>query len=77
MQILANRLKCKKCNDIIESKGVHDFVWCSCRSVAVDGGKYYLKRTGNWEDMLDLSVFAHSQDCWWQKDWVQCSCGVY
>ena len=37
-KILVNKIQCKKCNDIIESKNVHDFKWCTCKSKAVDGG---------------------------------------
>ena len=37
-KILVNKIQCKKCKDIIESKHVHDFKWCKCRSIAVDGG---------------------------------------
>ena len=37
-KILVNKIQCKKCKDIIESKHVHDFKWCSCKSIAVDGG---------------------------------------
>jgi hypothetical protein len=33
-------LFCKKCKDTIESKHVHDCVYCSCGSVGVDGGPY-------------------------------------
>ena len=39
-----NQAKCLKCGDIITSKHGHDFVWCSCKSVAVDGGHNYLRR---------------------------------
>lgn len=42
--ILINAITCLKCNDLIVSTHVHDFRWCSCNSVAVDGGKSYLKR---------------------------------
>lgn len=45
MGIKTNKIKCKHCGDIIESKHVHNYVICSCGSVAVDGGHYYLKRT--------------------------------
>lgn len=38
---MRNRIKCAKCGDIIESLHRHDFKWCSCRSVAVDGGQDY------------------------------------
>lgn len=56
-KILCNKIKCKKCGDIIESKNKHDFVTCKCGSVAVDGGNSYLRRTGNREDWEELSEF--------------------
>ena len=36
-----NKIKCKKCGDIIESKYRHDFVECKCKSVFADGGLDY------------------------------------
>lgn len=54
--IVVNKIKCKKCGDIIESTSVHDFKRCKCGSVAIDGGNYYLKRCGNLDDIIDLSV---------------------
>lgn len=36
-----NKIRCKKCNDIIESIHVHDFKYCKCGSVFIDGGKFY------------------------------------
>ena len=39
-----NAVKCLKCNDIIESKHVHDFRYCSCKHVFVDGGPNYKRR---------------------------------
>ena len=56
-KILINKIQCKKCKDIIESKSVHDFKWCSCKSVAVDGGLEYLRRVGNIEDIIELSEY--------------------
>lgn len=43
-KILVNKIRCKHCNDIIESKHIHDYVTCKCGKVAVDGGHEYLKR---------------------------------
>lgn len=57
-KILCNKIKCKKCGDIIESKNRHDFVSCKCGSVAVDGGNSYLKRIGNREGWEELSEFT-------------------
>ena len=34
---------------------MHDFKFCKCGAVAVDGGKDYLRRCGNREDWEDLS----------------------
>ena len=53
--IIVNRIKCKKCGDIIESKHRHDFKWCKCNSIAVDGGKDYLKRIGDADLFIELS----------------------
>lgn len=49
-KIIKNAIRCKKCRDIIESKTVHDFKFCSCGSCAVDGGHDYLRRCGNLGD---------------------------
>lgn len=54
--ILKNAIKCNKCGDVIESTHVHDFKWCSCKSVAVDGGTDYLRRIGEQEDWTEMSV---------------------
>lgn len=43
-RIISNKIQCKHCGDIIESKTVHDYKTCKCGKVAVDGGLYYLKR---------------------------------
>jgi len=51
-----NRIRCKKCGDVIESTYCHDFRYCKCRSVAVDGGRDYFRRVGapeNYEEVLD------------------------
>lgn len=58
MAIIKNKAKCLKCGDIIESKHTHDFVWCKCESIAVDGGKDYLKRVGELDNMQELSEFT-------------------
>lgn len=55
MTIISNKVRCKKCGDIIESKHTHDFVRCSCGACAVDGGHDYLKRCGDYKNCEDLS----------------------
>ena len=53
--IISNKCQCKKCGDIIESKTGHDFKWCKCGAIAVDGGKSYLRRVGELENIIELS----------------------
>lgn len=64
-KIIRNMLQCKHCGDIIESKSVHHFVWCSCHSCATDGGTYYLHRTfknSPKEDFIDLTEYGEEED---------------
>ncbi len=56
-KILVNKIRCKKCNDVIESEFRHDFKFCKCGAVAVDGGKDYIRRGGKCEDWEELSEF--------------------
>jgi hypothetical protein len=51
-KIISNKAQCLICNDIIESKYLHDHRTCSCGNVGVDGGKDYLKRA-----VIDLSKY--------------------
>jgi hypothetical protein len=51
---MGSKLKCRKCGDVIESKYRHDFVWCKCKSIFVDGGNDYLRCGGELEDIIIL-----------------------
>lgn len=51
-----NAVKCNKCGDVIESTHIHDFKWCSCKNVAVDGGLDYAKicfATNDYEELIE------------------------
>ena len=61
-KIIRNAIRCKKCGDVIESKTVHDFKFCSCGSCAVDGGHDYLRRCGKREDWEELSEVEKVED---------------
>ena len=43
-KIITNKIKCKLCGDVIESKHHYDFKSCSCGACSVDGGTDYLRR---------------------------------
>ena len=60
-ELLLNRIQCLKCNDIIISYHVHDFVQCSCKAIANDGGTEYFRRIGlEGIDYKDLSLYDDS-----------------
>ena len=63
-KILINKIRCNSCGDEIESTHVHDFKFCSCGSVAVDGGHEYLKRsfTNGLDDFTELSIMEDDTD---------------
>ena len=57
-KIKRNAIRCKICGDEIESVNRHDFVWCSCGAVYVDGGRDYLIRgyrdsSGDFEELTE------------------------
>lgn len=55
-KVLRNAARCLKCDTVIESTHVHDFKYCPCKSIFVDGGKEYIRRGGDLDAMEDLSV---------------------
>ena len=55
MAILKNKAQCVKCEDIIESTYRHDFKSCKCGAIFVDGGREYLRRGGEFKDIIELS----------------------
>ncbi len=57
-KIISNKIQCKHCGEIIESKRIHDFVICKCGACSVDGGTYHLSRSfakSPKEDYIELS----------------------
>ncbi len=57
--IYINRVKCKRCGEVITSESRHDLKWCKCGDVAVDGGKDYLRRliSGPTAEFIELSEY--------------------
>ena len=53
--IVQNALICGKCGDYIFSAHRHDFKYCKCGAVAVDGGMEYLRRVGDFASATEKS----------------------
>lgn len=55
-EIISNKIQCRECGEIIESRSTHDFKRCSCGNCAVDGGTEYLRRECKTENgFIELS----------------------
>lgn len=59
-KILTNKIQCKKCNDIIESRTTTDLKYCSCGAVSISGGKDCLRRYGDPDNYIEM--------CEWEKE---------
>lgn len=62
-------IKCRKCLDTVFSRTHHDFRWCSCQSVAIDGGFSYMKITGNPEDIEEVTLELEVSKDSLRADW--------
>lgn len=65
VRMIRNAIRCKKCGDVIESKHRHDFKWCKCRSVFVDGGLDYQRIGGNlenYENLVKYEIIEKKED---------------
>ena len=66
-KIIRNRIRCKKCGDIIESKFTHDYKECSCKRCFVDGGREYLRRgfieKGDFEELSEIIIEEEGMKC--------------
>ena len=61
-KIIQNQIRCNNCGDEPYSAHVHDFKYCKCGAVAVDGGMSYLRRVGAFDNTTDLSMTMEETD---------------
>ena len=59
-KIKRNIIKCKLCEDIIESKFTHDYVKCKCGACFIDGGKEYVRYGAI--DLNDVLLLTEYED---------------
>lgn len=61
--LLRNAVRCNLCGDEVESVHRHDFRFCKCGAVAVDGGLDYTRRVFNRrDDFTELSTYRVPKD---------------
>lgn len=59
-----NKIRCNSCGDVIVSEHRHDFKFCRCGRMAVDGGTDYLRRgfVDSPDDYTELSEYEETAD---------------
>ena len=58
-------IRCNKCGAGVYSRSLHDFRWCPCKSVAIDGGRDYMKVTFEKQtdfECVDFEVLSFNRD---------------
>ena len=56
-KLIANKIQCAYCGKIIESKHRHDFKFCMCGSIFIDGGLDYIRCGGILDDIIPLHEY--------------------
>ena len=66
-KLIRNRVQCKVCGDIIESTHGHDFKYCTCREIFIDGGLNYIRYgandLGNVINLCEYEEVPNRKDC--------------
>ena len=62
--VILNRAQCARCKKIITSEYHHHYNCCKCKTICVDGGQSYLRRSYKLvEDIIEMSVYqSHEKD---------------
>ncbi len=55
-KIYFNKAQCRLCGSIIVSKKEDELVNCSCGTIAISGGYEFLKRFGDLNNLIEISV---------------------
>ena len=56
------KLRCKKCNDIIEGDNKGTYIECKCKTIAIDETPYYVRVIGNMEDIEEIKDEQDKKD---------------
>lgn len=60
MKIFENKVMCRNCGQVIESRHQHELRYCTCGRTAIQGGKEYLARWG--DDYVEIALILDEQE---------------
>ena len=69
IRTLVHCIKCPSCRDIIYSRTRHDFHFCTCGSIAIDGGFDYLRVMYNKKYPKNLKKYVSATKEELFQDW--------
>ena len=58
-RIYENKVMCRNCGHVIESRHQHELRWCHCGRTAIEGGREYLARWG--DDYVEIALIEDEQ----------------
>ena len=56
------KIRCKKCNDIIEGDKKGSFIFCECREIGIDETIWYCRIVGKKEDYEEVRENENIKD---------------
>jgi len=62
-------IECAKCGCVIYSRSTHDMHRCECKEVAIDGGRDYLRITGEVGSFMQVTVTIDATEEEMYNDW--------
>ena len=54
--MVVNAIVCKKCNNVLFSRNVHDYRECDCGLISIDGGFDYVRICGDENDFEEVRI---------------------
>ncbi len=65
-----NAIKCPSCKDVLYSRSRHDFRYCSCEEVSIDGGFEYSRISFNKEMPQRVEIEVKVTKTQLHEDWT-------
>lgn len=65
---------CNLCNTTIESKDIHDYIYCPCGSAAIDGGLVNGRIIGNLDAIESRCMYSRrigNKDIWLPQEVIE------
>lgn len=62
------KIRCTKCNDIIEGDKKGTYIQCKCGAIAIDETEYYWRIIGNYGDFEEIKEGLENEEREFRED---------